>query len=72
MLVINNLQRFFLFKLNGEEIKLSDPDPEMQPEDVMNFYSALYPVLTTAKVAGPKIEDDEVQFRFVSTIGTKG
>lgn len=72
MLVVNNLQRVFIFKLKGEEIKLSDPDPEMSAEDVMNFYSALYPVLTTAKVAGPKIEDDEVQFRFISSIGTKG
>lgn len=72
MLVVNNLPRIFLFKLKGEEIKLSDPDPEMSPEDVMNFYAPLYPVLTTAKVAGPKIEDDQVQFRFTPSIGTKG
>jgi PRTRC genetic system protein C len=72
MLLVNNLQRVFIFKLKGEEVTLADPDPEMQPEEVMNFYSTLYPVLTTAKVVGPKIEEDQVQFRFVSSIGTKG
>jgi hypothetical protein len=35
-------------------------------------YSGNYPLLTTAKVAGPEIKDDEVQYRFETTMGTKG
>jgi PRTRC genetic system protein C len=38
----------------------------------MNFYSNSYPILTTAKVEGPEILDDAVQYQFVSTLGTKG
>lgn len=72
MLVTNQLPRVFLFNNEGEEIKLSDPDPKMETAAVLNFYSAIYPVLTTAKIEGPQITDDTVEFRFVSTLGTKG
>ena len=66
------MPRVFLFKNNAKQLKLTDPDSSMTTEDVLNYYSALYPMLTTAKVEGPRIEDDEVQFKFVMTIGTKG
>lgn len=72
MLVANELERVFLFKDNGHEIKLNDPSPKLSPEAVLNFYSQTYPVLTTARIEGPEIREDSVQYRFVSTIGTKG
>lgn len=72
MLEVKEMPRVFLFKNNSKELKLSDPDPLMDKQDVLNYYSTLYPVLTTAKIEGPRIEDDQVQFKFVSTIGTKG
>lgn len=72
MLEVKQLPRVFLFNNNSKELKLTDPDPSMNSDDVLNFYSTLYPVLTTAKVEGPRIEDDEVQFKFLTTIGTKG
>jgi PRTRC genetic system protein C len=62
----------FYFDDNGQDIKLSDPDNRLSPEAVLNFYSNTYPILTTAKIDGPEIRDDEVQYRFASTIGTKG
>jgi len=72
MLVSTHLQRVFLFKHEGSEIELSDPHTAFTPHNVMNFYSATYPVLTTAKLEGPEIRNDRLEFRFVTNIGTKG
>ena len=72
MLISHQLDRIFLFKNNDAELELADPAPNMQPESVLNFYSQTYPVLTTAKIEGPEINNDRVEFRFVTNIGTKG
>ena len=72
MLVATQLERSFSFKEKELEIKLADPSPSFSPEAVLNFYAQTYPILTTAKIEGPEIRDDAVQYRFVSTIGTKG
>lgn len=66
------LQRVFLHKVNGQELRLNDPNPNFTPADVQHFYAGTYPILTNAKLIGPEVRDDEVQFRFESTIGTKG
>jgi PRTRC genetic system protein C len=72
MLVTNSLERIFLFKDNGQEIRLPDISAAQSPEAVLNFYSQTYPILTNAKIEGPEITDDEVQYKFVSTMGVKG
>ena len=72
MLLTSILPRVFIHKENGQEIVLSDPGKKFSPEAVLNFYSGTYPILTTAKVNGPEIKRDQVQYTFVSTIGTKG
>ncbi|MBB3971271.1 PRTRC genetic system protein C [Mucilaginibacter phyllosphaerae] len=51
---------------------MTDPNNNFSPEAVLNFYSGTYPILTTAKINGPEIKRDEIQYSFVSTIGTKG
>jgi len=72
MLVATQLVRNFSFKDKEQEINLADPSATFSPEAVLNFYAQTYPILTTAKIEGPEIKDDAVQYRFVSTIGTKG
>lgn len=72
MLQITQLPRIFLFKDKDGDIELADPSVNFSPEAVLNFYANTYPVLTTAKIEGPEIKNDAVQYRFVSTIGTKG
>lgn len=67
----DNVDEIFLFKDKGNKIKLTDPLVSFPPEAVLNFYAQIYPILTTAKIEGPEIKDDELQFKFVSTIGTK-
>lgn len=72
MLLTSELERTFTFVESGREIKLADPDPQLSPEAVMNFYSAAYPILTTSRIEGPQIRDDEIQFVFRTVMGTKG
>lgn len=66
------LPRVFLHKVNMQDIKLPDPNATMSIADVQCFYSGTYPVLTNAKITGPEIKDDELQYRFESVMGTKG
>ena len=72
MIVVKQIPRRFLFEEDKQEIILEDPSVKFQPEAVLNFYSNTYPVLTTAKIEGPEIVNDYIQYRFISTIGTKG
>ena len=72
MIVTTKLERIFLFKQNGQDIRLSDPSPAFSPEQVLNFYSGTYPILTTARIEAPEIVKDKWEFRFSTTIGTKG
>ena len=72
MLLATQLERVFLFEDKGQHIRLSDPEPRWSVQAVMNFYSNTYPILTTAKVSAPVIQDDAIQYRFESAVGTKG
>ncbi|MDN3588227.1 PRTRC system protein C [Pedobacter aquatilis] len=72
MLSASILKRVFLHKVQENEIPLSDPNTALSPGEVMNFYSGTYPSLTTARVEGPEIVNDSIQYRFITTLGTKG
>jgi PRTRC genetic system protein C len=72
MLLATHLERVFILKDKGQEIKLSDPETRWSPEAVLNFYANTYPILTTAKISAPKIKDDTVEYQFESVMGTKG
>lgn len=72
MLLATQLERVFILKDKGQDIKLTDPEPRWSVEAVLNFYANAYPILTTAKVSAPKIKDDSVEYRFESVMGTKG
>ena len=72
MLLATQLERVFILKDNGHEIKLTDPEPKWSVEAVMNFYANTYPILTTAKVSAPQLKEDTVQYKFESLMGTKG
>ena len=72
MLLATQLERVFILKDSGQDIKLPDPEPKWSVESVMNFYANTYPILTTAKISAPQIIDDTVQYKFESVMGTKG
>lgn len=45
-----------MFKMkNSKKIVLDDPNINMLPAEVMDFYTMNYPGLTTATVHGPEI-----------------
>jgi PRTRC genetic system protein C len=72
MLTATALPRVFIHTENNQEIRLPDPAEKLSVDAVKNFYAPTYPILTTARVEGPEIIDDEIVYRFVSSIGTKG
>jgi PRTRC genetic system protein C len=72
MLVATTLERVFSFRDKQQDIQLADPSPSFSPEAVLNFYAQTYPILTTATIEGPVINNDAVQYKFISQIGTKG
>lgn len=72
MLIANQLPRVFLFEHQGTNLELTDPSIQMTPDRVLQFYAATYPELTTAKMEGPEIKNDRVEYRFQTTLGTKG
>jgi PRTRC genetic system protein C len=72
MLQTTQLERIFIHKENGQEVRLTDPNEAMNPDMVLNFYTGTYPILTNARIVGPEIRDDRLQYRFESTMGTKG
>ncbi len=72
MLLAKQLPRVFKYKIKEKEINLADPEISYSPQAVLNFYSRTYPDLVTAKIEGPQIKNDQVEYKFTSTIGTKG
>lgn len=72
MLISNTLPRVFLYDHQGAKLVLSDPSATMQPEAVLNMYAQTYPELTTAKIEGPEIKNDRIEFTFQAMLGTKG
>jgi PRTRC genetic system protein C len=55
-----------------EKEVLKDPNPEMTPEEVASFYSAVHPELVTCVVGKPKQEDGKMVYEFKKNAGTKG
>ena len=72
MLQVSKLPRVFLFKNHNQTIKLTDPNPAFTPQQVCDFFSVTYPILTTAKISGPEMGKDQMEYTFSSVLGTKG
>ena len=71
-LVVDKLDKQIRFKpKGGKEITLAFPEG-MSATEAANFYAKQYPELTTAKVEGPKIENNKAVYSFSPSVGTKG
>ncbi|WP_165045786.1 PRTRC system protein C [Dysgonomonas sp. ZJ709] len=66
---VTAIKREFLIDKSG--IELEDPNPEMSVESIQQFYSSIYPELTTATVH-KEFKGDKYVYTFKSIIGTKG
>ncbi len=58
-----------VFNYNGAT--LADPAAGMSPEAVRDFYSAMYPEITTATVEGPTERGGKFHYKFAKAVGTK-
>ena len=69
---IKGLKRVFILKKGNGTLTLEDPDSRMSLSEVTDFYSINYPDLLAATLHGPELEEDRAEYRFKTTIGTKG
>jgi PRTRC genetic system protein C len=68
MAEVNKLERVFKFK----DKTLKDPDETLSTNEILDFYSNQYPELNNAKVSGPVVKDDKLEYEFSTSVGTKG
>lgn len=66
-------KRIFKFR-DGSEVKdLADPNPAMNPNEVMDFYANHHSELLNGTVMGPELGDnDEIVYHFSFQAKTKG
>lgn len=63
------LTRQFIY----QQLKLTDPGAQYSPEQVKEFYSAIYPELATASIDPPETKGNTVKYVFRKPVAkTKG
>jgi len=72
MIKMTLIERVFEYKDRDTVLELTDPNPDWDPQTVMNFYANTYPMLTTAKIGPSQLKDDKLYFKMESVMGTKG
>lgn len=65
---INAVQRVFTYA----GIALPDPDASLTPEQVKEYYTAIYPELLNAAVEGGDFDGTSLSYSFRRGTGTKG
>ncbi|NKE70222.1 PRTRC system protein C [Candidatus Manganitrophus noduliformans] len=65
---VQRMERFFEYG----QLRLSDPDPGMTPEQVRDFYAAVYPELAQAVVGEPERRGATQVYKITRAVGTKG
>lgn len=58
------------FTYNG--VSLADPNPDLGPEQIREFYAMQYPELNNAVVEGPVTKDTVATYTFARAAGAKG
>lgn len=69
---VKDLERDFIYKKSGKEIKLEDPNINLTPEQVKEIYSSQYPDLVNAKIKDMGLLNMKMTYEFESIAGTKG
>jgi PRTRC genetic system protein C len=58
------------FKYNS--VTLPDPNPDLSPEQIREFYATQYPELNNAVVEGPVTKNEVATWTFTRAAGAKG
>jgi PRTRC genetic system protein C len=72
MLEVKPIPRIFKATIDGNEMTLSDPNPELTPKQVIEHYANMYPEITNSKLDAGKIEDDTLVFNINNEKGQHG
>ena len=65
---VQKLERVF----KHGDIELKDIDSVKSADQVLDFYAGQYPELTNASVTGPEVVNDKLEYKFSTSVGTKG
>lgn len=66
-------REFVVKKKNSKDnIILKDPHPDLTIQEVIQHYKGRYPEISTAKVDGPKMEENKAVYHFNTVLGDKG
>lgn len=68
MIEVKPIVRIFKY----QQLELPDPGRELSPEQVVEFYSGVYPELVKATVEGPELHGTKEIFRIERAVGRKG
>jgi PRTRC genetic system protein C len=71
-LEFTSMTRTFTFKKKDLEVKLDDPNPTWDAQQVLNFYTAQYPELNNATVEGPKVKGNQAHYTVSTKAGQLG
>lgn len=58
------------FRYNG--VKLADPSPTFNLQQVQAFYANTYPEIVNAEIEGPEVQGNLQVYTFRRAVGTKG
>ena len=70
-LKVKTLPREFVFS-KGSGIRLTDPNPNMTPAEVMGFYASTYPEMTNGSITGPEVKATKIVYTISTQVGKKG
>ncbi|MDC4228392.1 MAG: PRTRC system protein C (plasmid) [Candidatus Manganitrophus sp.] len=68
MIEVKQIVRIFKY----QQLELADPGRELSPEQVVEFYSGVYPELVKATVEGPELQGTREIYRMERAVGRKG
>lgn len=57
---------------SGEDVVLTDANPNFSAQQMLEHYIPLFPELTSATLQGPEVLTDRVRYTFSPQLGTKG
>lgn len=72
MYTLEKMPRKFVVTIGGKEQELPDIGEDKTPDQVLKFYSDIYPELMNIAMDGPKIDKGVATYTTKPTMGTKG
>jgi PRTRC genetic system protein C len=69
---VKALPREFVLSKGNEKVSLADPNPDMTPSEVLQFYSHSYPELTNGSVSAPDVKSNKIVYTVSTVVGKKG